>query len=299
MLCAAFVCCIMFFALERLSTHKTPPSLQADSLAMDDATHRQLQWQSQSPKKSIADELRELQKLDDAQTGRVELFFFDPNTASAQELLMLGLKPWQARNLIKYRIHGGEFRKPEDLGKINGISAKLYKRLMPYIRIDQELFMPAAKIAEKDPYEPVYTSKDTFPRQRKIGIGETIDISTADTSSLKTVPGIGSYFARKIVYYRNELGGYVSVNQLDEINDFPKDSKKFLAVKTIAVKKININKATLVQMKRHPYMGFFRAKIIMDYRREHGMIRNIEDLADNKHFTHEAIGRLAPYVEME
>ncbi|MCH5310660.1 MAG: helix-hairpin-helix domain-containing protein [Prevotella sp.] len=231
--------------------------------------------------------------------GGVRLFFFDPNTASAQELLMLGLKPWQVRSLLKYRIHGGEFRKPEDIGKLYGLSAKQYKTLLPYVRIDREQFMPASMIVEKDPYEPVYTSKDTFPRQHKIGVGETVDISIADTSALKTVPGIGSYFARKIVYYRNELGGYVSVGQLDEINDFPQEAKKFLVVKNAAVKKININKASLVQMKRHPYMGFFRAKKIIDYRYEHGMIRNIEELADNKHFTHEVIKKLTPYVETE
>lgn len=301
-LCLAVVCCVAFFVIEWFDAQGAASSLQEDSAGIadfsaskDNYTHRS----RRSSPRDYDDELRELQKLDDIQTGRVELFFFDPNTASAQELLRLGLKPWQVRSILKYRTHGGEFRKPEDFGKLYCISARQYKTLMSYIRIDKELFMPASKIVEKDPYEPVYTSKDTFPRQYKISVGETIDISSADTSALKTVPGIGSYFARKIVYYRNQLGGYVSVDQLDEISDFPLDSKKFLVVKTVAVKRIDINNATLVQMKRHPYMGFFRARIIMNYRRDHGMIRNLEELADDKHFTHEAIKKLAPYVKME
>lgn len=296
MLCLTAVCCIAFFVLERFDTGNAVSSLQADSV--DTACLQKNSTPRHSASKGVDNDLHNLQNIDDMQMGGVRLFFFDPNTASAQELIMLGLKPWQVRNLLKYRIHGGEFRKPEDIGKLYGLSAKQYKTLLPYIRIDREQFMPAAKIVEKDPYEPVYTSKDTFPRQHKISVGETVNLSIADTSALKTVPGIGSYFARKIVYYRNQLGGYVSVEQLDEISDFPQEAKKFLVVKTPAVKRININKATLVQMKRHPYMGFFRARKIMDYRREHGMIRNIEDLADNKHFTYEAIKKLAPYVEM-
>ena len=299
MLCGAVVCCIAFFALEKFDTSNVASSLQADSIVADDLQTTRNNTKRQSASERLAKDLRELEELDDIQTGRTELFFFDPNTASAQELIMLGLKPWQVRNLLKYRTRGGVFRKPEDFGKLYGLSAKQYKILLPYIRIDREQFMPASMIAEKDPYEPVYTSKDTFPRQHKIGVGETVNISIADTSALKTVPGIGSYFARKIVYYRNELGGYMSVDQLDEINDFPQEAKKFLVVENAAVKKIDINKATLVQMKRHPYMGFFRAKTIMDYRHEHGVIRNIEELADNKHFTHEAIKKLAPYVKTE
>lgn len=299
MLCGAVVCCIAFFALERFDTSNVASALQTDSISTTDLQSKGNNTTRRSASERIANDLCDLQNLDNIQMGGVRLFFFDPNTASAQELLMLGLKSWQVRNLLKYRTRGGVFRKPEDIGKLYGLSAKQYKTLLPYVRIDREQFMPASMIAEKDPYEPVYTSKDTFLRQHKIGVGETVNISIADTSALKTVPGIGSYFARKIVYYRNELGGYVSVGQLDEINDFPQEAKKFLVVKNAAVKKININKASLVQMKRHPYMGFFRAKTIMDYRHEHGMIRNIEELADNKHFTHEAIKKLTPYVETE
>ena len=282
MLCLAVLCCIAFFAIERFDTDKVASSLQTDPIGTTGL---------QTAKDSTT-------QYNVTTRKRTKLFFFDPNTADEHDLLMLGLKPWQVRNLLKYREMGGVFHKPEDFAKLYGLSAKQYKTLLPYIRIDKEQFISATKFIERDSVKQAYTPKDTFPRQYKISVGETIDISTADTSALKTVPGIGSYFARKIVQYRNQLGGYVSLDQLDEINDFPKDSKKFLVVRTAAVKRININKATLVQMKRHPYMGFFRAKTIMDYRHEHGMVRNIEELADKKHFTYEAIKKLAPYVEM-
>lgn len=58
------------------------------------------------------------------------------------------------------------------------------------------------------------------PYQKKIKAGEHIVLNTADTTALKTVPGIGSYYARKIIAYGQRLGGYVSVDQLDEIEGF-------------------------------------------------------------------------------
>lgn len=310
LLATIVMCCVAFFLFDRYDTQNIAESMN-DSLEIDSTeeygkgysryytdknryARRRTEYQQQ-----LNDDLKELEALDDIQTGRAELFSFDPNTASAKDLLRLGLKPWQVRSLLKYRTHGGTFRNPEDFGKLYGLSAKQYKTLLPYIKIDREQFMPASEIVEKDPFEPVYVSRDTFPKQKKIRVGETVDIATADSTALKTVPGIGSYFARRIIRYRNELGGYVSVDQLNEISDFPLDSKKFLIVKSVAVKKIDINKATLVQMKRHPYMGFFRAKSIIDHRREHGQIHSINELSYSKYFPADAIQRLLPYISAE
>lgn len=303
LLSVILVCCVVFFVVGQYDTDNVAESLQADSSSvagkyLSGRKERSREYRVRN-RENAERELRELEALDDIQTGRAELFTFDPNTASADELLRLGLKPWQVRNLLKYRIRGGVFRQPEDFGKLYGLNARQYKTLMPYIRIDRDLFTPASKVAEKDPFEPVYESGDTFPKQKKITLGETVDIATADTTALKTVPGIGSYFARKIIRYRNQLGGYVSVSQLDEIQDFPKDTKKFFVVSEAPLRKIPVNKATLVQMKRHPYMGFFRAKTILDYRREHGVIHSLDDLSSSKYFTHDAIARLEPYVSVE
>ena len=257
LLATIVMCCVAFFLFDRYDT-KNIAELMNDSLEVDstkeygkgysryNANKKRYARQRAEYQQQLNDDLKELEALDDIQTGRVELFAFDPNTASAKDLLRLGLKPWQVRNLLKYRTHGGMFRKPEDFSNLYGLSAKQYKTLLPYIKIDREQFMPASEIVEKDPFEPVYASRDTFPKQKKIRVGETVDIATADSTALKTVPGIGSYFARRIIRYRNELGGYVSVDQLNEISDFPLDSKKFLIVKSVAVKKIDINKATLI-----------------------------------------------------
>ena len=132
--------------------------------------------------------------------------------------------------------------------------------------------------------------------QVKIKPGEHIVLNTADTTALKTVPGIGPYYARKILEYGERLGGYVSVDQLDEIEDFPLDAKDYLVIKNPSPRKLNINQLSLNDLKRHPYINYYRAKAIMDYRRLHGPIQSLDDLRLYKDFPQEIIDRLAPYV---
>ena len=132
--------------------------------------------------------------------------------------------------------------------------------------------------------------------QPKIHKGEHVVLNTADTTALKTVPGIGSYFARKVVQYGQRLGGYVSVDQLDEIEGFPLDAKDFLVIQNPSPQKLSINQLTLNELKRHPYINFYMAKAITDYRRLHGPIRSLDDLRLSKDFPPEVIKRLLPYV---
>lgn len=130
----------------------------------------------------------------------------------------------------------------------------------------------------------------------KIREGEHVVLNTADTTALKTIPGIGPYFARKIVQYGERLGGYVSIDQLDEIDDFPLDSKKYLVIQDAQPRKLNINQLPLNELKRHPYVNYYQARAIEDYRRLHGPIKSINDLRLSKDFPPEAIERLKPYV---
>jgi DNA uptake protein ComE-like DNA-binding protein len=133
--------------------------------------------------------------------------------------------------------------------------------------------------------------------QVKIRKGEHVVLNMADTTALKTIPGIGPYFARKIIQYGERLGGYVSVDQLDEIEDFPLDAKDYLVIETPCPKRLNVNKLSLNDLKRHPYINYFQARAITDYRRLHGPLKSLDDLRLSKDFPPEAIARLTPYVE--
>lgn len=133
--------------------------------------------------------------------------------------------------------------------------------------------------------------------QEKIKPGEHVVLNTADTTDLKKVPGIGPYYARKVMEYGKRLGGYVSVDQLDEIEGFQLDAKDYLIIEGATPQKLNVNTLSLNELRRHPYINFYQAKAITDYRRLHGPLHSLGDLRLSKDFPPEAIKRLEPYIE--
>jgi len=232
---------------------------------------------------------------------RLERFAFDPNTADSTQLLRLGLQPWQVKNIYKYRAAGGIYRKKEDFARLYGLTVKQYRELEPYIHISAD-YLPAATLIKEEQREEqqveqrVEHQRDTLRFPVKIAEGEHIDLNAADTSLYKKVPGIGSYYSRKIAEYGRRLGGYVSTNQLDEIENFPSEAKKYFSVNASNVHQLNVNRLSLNELKRHPYINYYQAKAIIDYRRQHGPLHSLSDLRFLPEFPEEAIRRLEPYV---
>lgn len=224
----------------------------------------------------------------------VERFSFDPNTADSTALLRLGLQPWQVRNIYKYRAAGGIYRTKEDFARLYGLTVKQYRELEPYIHISADYLPASTLVGERPRFEP---DSAYAARPAKIGVGEHVELNGADTTELQTVPGIGSYYARAIEAYGQRLGGYVSTDQLDEIANFPADAKQYFTADPSAVTRININNLTLDQLKRHPYINYYQARAIMDYRRQYGPVQDLNDLHLLRDFPEEAIRRLLPYVE--
>ena len=110
------------------------------------------------------------------------------------------------------------------------------------------------------------------------------------------MPGIGSGFARAIVSYRNRLGGFYDVTQLAEIDGLPDEVLDYFRNDHAPVKKIAINKLNVNQLRKHPYINFYQAKAIVDFRRLRGDVQDLSDLRLLKEFTNEDINRLRHYV---
>jgi DNA uptake protein ComE-like DNA-binding protein len=218
-----------------------------------------------------------------------EEFYFDPNTADSTQLLRLGLPAWMIRNIYRYRARGGVYRSKRDFAQTYGLTKKDYLRLEPYIRISDD-YQAASTLFSKE-------ERDTLRYPAKLKDGEYIVLNTADTTELMKVPGIGSYYAKEIVRHGKWIGGYVSVDQLDEIKDFPQTAKKYFVVSHPTPQRLNINKLSLQELRRHPYINYYQAKAIIDYRRLHGNIKSLQDLRFSKDFTESVIRRLKPYVE--
>ncbi|MCX8019623.1 MAG: helix-hairpin-helix domain-containing protein [Chitinophagaceae bacterium] len=219
-----------------------------------------------------------------------ELFIFDPNTLSREGWRKLGISEKTIRTIQNYLNKGGRFRKPEDLKKIYGFRIQDFERLSPYIQIvamQKSTEASAANLSPQNTARPV----------RSIRI---IDINTADSADFILLPGIGEKLSARIVAFRNKLGGFYSIQQIAEtygLHDsvFQK-IKPYLSVSPSAVKKININKATLEELKAHPYIRYYNAKAIIAYREQHGFFEKTEDLKKIMIISEESYQKMAPYL---
>ena len=249
-----------------------------------------------------------------------ELFYFDPNTADSTQLLRLGLRPWQVRNIYKYRAKGGRYRQKEDFAMLYGLTLEQYRRLEPYIRIKPEAMardyfngngngndtrasslrygaFSSYDTAQAPTIRPTgYDNKKNTVN--KLTQGEFVDINTADTAELKRIPGIGSYFARRIVELRQRRQAFVSPDELLSIRNFPETALTYMTASQNFAK-IHINQSSLQQLKAHPLINYTQATDILRYRRLNGNIRSVNDISNLPSFTPEQLARLKPFLLFE
>ena len=241
--------------------------------------------------------LEEQEKIRKSHTPKNEISVvlqpFDPNTADSVLLRQLGLPVYIVRNILKYRAKGGVFRSPESFSRIYGLKEEVYQKLKPYITIAP---LVSVSHVRTDTFRQL---KDTIPYIPKYEEGTIVDLNKADTSILKRIPGIGSTLARMIVVYRQRLGGFYDVSQLQEVPHVGVELNKWFVVTPAGLHKIQVNSASLDKLRSHPYMDFYKAKAIMEYRRKRGKIKGLSQLSMVEEFTEKDLKRLSPYLTFE
>ncbi len=223
-----------------------------------------------------------------------ELFYFDPNTLPAEGWRKLGISERTANTIQNYISKGGRFNKAADIGKIWGLSKNDVKRLLPYITIKS---LPVVSYSSAKTAEP-YKAYET----QKYAIG-TVDINEADTADFIALPGIGSKLSNRIIAFREKLGGFYKTEQVAETFALPDSTfqkiKDRLVITNNRVKKININKATPDELKTHPYIRFYIANAIVQYRKMHGDFESVDDLKKIMIITDEIFDKAAPYLTVK
>ncbi len=230
----------------------------------------------------------------------VKLVEFDPNTVDSATFVSLGLPPWMARNILRYRAKQGRFRRPEDFRKIYGLTEEQYLTLSPYIRIanaDSELIKKDT--AKEVTVRLLTESKEKRDIVAKYKPGTVIDLNRADTAELKKIPGIGSGIARRIVDYRRKLGGFYRVEQLGEIHLKVNKLRQWFSIDTTLIHPLPINEASVERMMRHPYLNFYQAKAIWEHRRKKGDIGSLKELSLYEEFSTEDLERLKAYIRLD
>lgn len=224
----------------------------------------------------------------DYSLAKTEVFFFDPNTATVGDWVRLGVREKTAITIQKYISKGGKFYKPEDIKKIWGLSKTDVERLMPYVSIKNE----------KKEY--VHYDQKEYQNKKEI---QKVDINQADTTQYILLPGIGSKLSKRIIAFREKLGGFYSISQVGETYFLPDSTfqkiKPYLVVNSKAIKKININSASVDEMKTHPYIRYNMANAIYQFRQQHGNFNSVEDIKKIMTVTDDFYNKTAPYLAIE
>ncbi len=239
--------------------------------------------------------------------AQVRLALFDPNSLTAEGWEARGVPHFVAARLVKYRQAAGGFKAKAQVKKMYGLDDSVYQRLAPFMQLPDEA--PKRDYAANRPgsdgqFLPFATTPGKFPsKPRNL---QPFDLNTADTTQLMQIRGIGAGRAKWVVRYRNQLGGYLREDQLDEVfvlRDAPdlRDSlKKYtFVVAGFAPKLVNVNTASFDELYLHPYIGKPRARLIVAYRQQHGPYKQVEDLKQIPILKTEDWEKMRPYVRCD
>ena len=200
----------------------------------------------------------------------VKPFPFDPNTAEESELTQMGMPVFLAKRIVKYRDKGGKFRVKGDLRRIYGMPETLFVQLKDYIQLPDSVEQKGKKVTYPEPLS-----------SQRVYKALSIDMNTADTLDWEKINGIGNTLSKRIIKFRDKLGGFARKEQLYEVYGLDSSVVKTNWEKfelTTPCKKIAINSALEEELAVHPYVGRKLAKVIVNYRKQHGDYKKAEDL---------------------
>jgi competence protein ComEA len=208
------------------------------------------------------------------------LFFFNPNTLNDKGWFALGFPERRLKTLRNFQKSGGVFKVKKDLKNCFAISNEFYNRVEAYVSI------PEMKRVEKLVVKPAK---------------QLVELNQADSLELVSVKGIGPFYAKQILKYRKELGGVVNYKQFAEIwgleNLEIQKLKQQTSIDTLHIRKVNVNTIELEQLKLHPYLNYKQAKMIVNYRKQHGDFKQLKDIRKIKPISPELFRKIVPYFK--
>lgn len=239
-------------------------------------------------------------ELDEA----LQLFMFDPNTIPSSELDGLDLPEFVKQNIIRYREAGGQFETDNDLHKIYGMTDSVFQVIQPYIQIrsaenpKEKLASSYVKsqmnLAPKVPVDSKSEPESTTANQI------ILELNTADSTDLIQLPGIGPVFSKRIIRYRDLLGGFAAKEQLLEVYNFPEETyeniMENIQVDSTKIQKLRINFIGYSDLLRHPYLNKEQVQAILHQRDTKGPFKNLSEVASIQVFDSESFARVRPYL---
>jgi competence ComEA-like helix-hairpin-helix protein len=209
-------------------------------------------------------------------------FPFNPNDADKDDFINLGFSEKQAESIVKYRDKGAVFKSKQDFKKVFVVSDEMYAHLETWISL---------------PDEDIADNKTTTSATQENII---VELNTADTTSLKQIKHIGSHFAKRIVEYRQKLGGFHSVEQLLDINGINEEIYSKIAPYFVVDKgkiiKLDLNKSSFKDFTRHPYFEYYIVKSLFEYKDKHGVFASVNDIREIPLIYDDLYNKINPYL---
>lgn len=254
----------------------------------------------------------------------VESFFFDPNTVTETELIRLGIPDYKAQSFLKYRSRLQKpFQSAQELDKIRVFSEEQKARLKALVRIEsatpalvnsqelrpQENEERGTSISSNERNDDkAFAQPTTYEYTPSIAKTTTVsapdfilDLNTATQLDLEQLPGIGPYWAKRLLNFRDKLGGFASVQQVATTYGLADSTfqqiQPFLSVTTPVFRKIAVNLWTTEELKAHPYIKYKLANIIVKFREQHGPFSSVTALRRIRLFTLDVEQQLLPYLD--
>lgn len=293
-LSGVIVLLILLIALFAFKVWFVPFYRQVDIPSEEEINKALVLWEKEKPKPVASND------------KEVELFDFDPNQISRDSLKLLGFNEYLVNRFMNYRAAIGAFRNKEQVGKVYGLDSVLYAKLLPHMKFDSVAKevesldngekVPAA-IVEADALAGTSTYDEREFEVRRI------DLNRADQETFEGIYGIGEVLAGRIVKYRRLLGGFTSLAQIYEV--YGVDSSNIdlaswqVSIALDQVNKIPINTADEKQLSKHPYLSWKEAKVIVNFRKQHGFYQSMDDLQRVEVIEAAKIAQLTGYLSFD
>jgi DNA uptake protein ComE-like DNA-binding protein len=239
-------------------------------------------------------------QLDFQDSVKLKPFQFNPNTLSDSGYGELGFSQKEIQTLRNYQKAGGSFKVKSDFQKLFFVDSAEYWQLKPFILLPDSLSFKKKDENQWESKETAWSDTSTYVPFKRDSL---VELNTADTNALKALRGIGSFYAREIVKYRSELGGYHNIGQLLELWKMEPDKIDAFANRVYIdpefIQTIKINQLTSQELSKHPYISLHLASKLIYSRESEGKFKDLKDLQKRKLVNEELSSKLAPYLDFE
>lgn len=216
-----------------------------------------------------------------------------PENLSYTDWQRLGLSPKQATSILRYKDKYG-LKSYRQMQSIRVLPSALLEKIKDSLLFEE---VKANKFTTEGE-SPKITSSITVKSDHKI---QQLDLNTATEAMLVALPGVGVYTAQKIIAYRDRLGGFLDLNQLQEIKGLKMETLEnilpYIELKKM-IQKMELNEVTIDRLKQHPYLNWNQANSIIKMRTQKGKFSSIEELKESVLIDEETYKKLLPYVSL-